>query len=416
MRSPVSPSNHVTAPSPLAMADGRPAAAAWSLSSKITHLNHGSYGAVPLTAQAQQSILRRQMEASPGEWFPALPEKIAATREEVAGFLRVCSADLAFVPNASGGASVVYTSLPVQAGGDVLVTDHGYGAVTMGAERLAHRWRGSLRTAHVPLDADADTAYEAVISEVNESTGLIVIDHITSATARWMPVERIAAEGRRRGIPILVDGAHVPGLAEEPVKGVDCDFWIGNLHKFACAPRGAAVLVAGSRLRDELFPLIDSWGAKHPFPQRFDSQGTCDATSYLAAPAAFAFIEDTWGWTTARTYMRQLADYAEQTVATALSEATGEDCRTDVGMPVSALRLVRVPAPLAATHDEADALRDRVARELNVAAAFTSFEGQGYLRLSTHVYNTAADFEYFAERCVPVLKAWARAASNGDQS
>jgi isopenicillin-N epimerase len=51
-----------------------------------------------------------------------------------------------------------------------------------------------------------------------------------------------------------------------------------------------------------------------------------------------------------------------------------------------------------------------VAQELDVAAAFTSFDGVGYIRLSTHVYNTAADFEYFAERCVPVLGEWARTA------
>jgi isopenicillin-N epimerase len=74
-------------------------------------------------------------------------------------------------------------------------------------------------------------------------------------------------------------------------------------------------------------------------------------------------------------------------------------------MPVPGMRLVRLPDGLAANRIEADALRDRVARELHVEAAFTSF---GYLRLSAHVYNTAADYEYFAEECVPVLGAWAR--------
>lgn len=138
-----------------------------------------------------------------------------------------------------------------------------------------------------------------------------------------------------------------------------------------------------------------------------------DATSYLAASTALDFVGDTWGWDAARTYMEELADYAERIVAGAFSELTGEDCRVDVGMPVGALRLVRLPAPLAATHPEADALRDRVARELGVAAAFTSFGGVGYLRLSTHVYNTAADFEYFAEHCVPALGAWSRNDSHG---
>jgi isopenicillin-N epimerase len=76
-------------------------------------------------------------------------------------------------------------------------------------------------------------------------------------------------------------------------------------------------------------------------------------------------------------------------------------------MPVDGMRLVRLPPGLAGTRVEADALRDRVARELGVEAAFTSFGGDGYFRLSAHVYNTAADYEHFAEVCVPALGAWA---------
>jgi isopenicillin-N epimerase len=280
----------------------------------------------------------------------------------------------------------------------------------MGAERLARRWGGRVRTARVPLDADEEQAYEAVAAEMGEATDLIVIDHITSATARRMPVERIGAEARRRGIPLLVDGAHVPGLIAAPLDGVTCDFWVGNLHKWGCAPRGTAALVARGALREQLYPLIDSWGAADPYPDRFDQQGTVDVTGCLAAPTALDFIERTWGWGTARRYMDDLAGYGERVVGAAFAELTGVSSAVDVGMPVPGMRLVRLPAGLAGSRVEADALRDRAARELGVETAFTSFGGVGYLRLSAHVYNTAADYEYFAEACVPVLGQWARAA------
>jgi len=375
----------------------------------MRHLNHGSFGAVPLVAQERQNQLRAEMERSPVVWFPELPRRVAAAREELAAFLRVDAGDLALVPNASAGASTVYASLPRRRGGEIVVTDHGYGAVTMGAERLARRWGGRVRTARVPLDADEQQAYEAVAAELAESTDLVVLDHITSATARRMPVERIGAEARRRGIPLLVDGAHSPGLIPAPA-GVECDFWIGNLHKWGCAPRGTAALVARGPQRDRLRPLIDSWGAADPYPERFDQQGTVDLTSYLAAPSALDFVEHTWGWQTARRYMDELAGYAEQVVGAAFAELTGAAGTVDVGMPVPGMRLVRLPDGLASSRVEADGLRDRAARELGVETAFTSFGGVGYLRLSAHVYNTAADYEHFAERCVPVLGEWARAA------
>ncbi|EFL40636.1 LOW QUALITY PROTEIN: conserved hypothetical protein, partial [Streptomyces griseoflavus Tu4000] len=215
----------------------------------------------------------------------------------------------------------------------------------------------------------------------------------------------------RRGIPLLVDAAHAPGLIAAPLDGLDCDFWTGNLHKWGCAPRGTAALVARGPLRDGLYPLIDSWAAADPYPDRFDQQGTVDATHYLAASSALDFVEGTWGWTAARRYMDELAGYAERVVGAAFAALTGTDeGPVDVGMPVPGMRLVRLPEGLADSRLTADALRDRAAAELGVEAAFTSFGGLGYLRLSAHVYNTAEDYEYFAERCVPVLGEWARAA------
>ncbi|MFE3165975.1 aminotransferase class V-fold PLP-dependent enzyme [Streptomyces sp. NPDC059224] len=396
------------APHPLLLADGAPAADAWSLDPALTHLNHGSFGAVPLVAQERQAQLRAEMERAPVVWFPELPERIAATRVELAGFLQVDAGDLALVPNASAGASVVYNVLPRRGGGEIVVTDHGYGAVTMGAERLARRWGGRVRTARVPLGADEDEAYQAVAAEIGPATDLVVIDQITSATARRLPVERIGAEARRQGAAMLVDGAHAPGLLAAPLDGATYDFWTGNFHKWGCAPRGTAALVARGPQRDLLYPLIDSWGAEDPYPDRFDQQGTLDATSYLAAPTSLDFVERTWGWAAARRYMDGLADHAAHVIGAAFTRLTGDDSRADVGMPVPGMRLVRLPEGLGRSRIEADALRDRVARELAVEAAFTSFGGIGYLRVSAHVYNTPADYEYFAEKCVPVLGNWAR--------
>ncbi|MEV7320681.1 aminotransferase class V-fold PLP-dependent enzyme [Streptomyces sp. NPDC093970] len=396
------------APHPLLLADGSPAADAWSLDPALLHLNHGSFGAVPLVAQERQAELRAEMERAPVVWFPELPGRLAATRAELAGFLRVDAGDLALVPNASAGASVVYNALTRRRGGEIVVTDHGYGAVTMGAERLARRWGGRVRTARVPLDASEDEAYEAVVAEIGAATDLVVVDQITSATARRLPVGRIGAEARRQGVPMLVDGAHAPGLIEAPLDGATYDFWTGNLHKWGCAPRGTAALVARGPQRDLLHPLIDSWGAGEPYPDRFDQQGTLDATSYLAAPTSLDFVGRTWGWAAARRYMDLMADHAARVVGAAFTGLTGEDSRVDVGMPVPGMRLVRLPEGLGRTRLDADALRDRAARELGVEAAFTSFGGIGYLRVSAHVYNTEADYERFAEKYVPVLADWAR--------
>jgi len=393
-----------TAPVALTTARGAPAASAWALDPAIRHLNHGSFGAVPQAALDHQQAFRAEMEAAPVAWFPALPDRLRTVRAEIAARLKVSPDRLAMVPNASGGASVVFGSLVLPAGAEVLVTDHGYGAVTMGAARAARRVGGTLVTAAVDLAADEDEAFDAVWAAVTDRTGLIVVDHITSPTARRLPVGRICAAARQRGIATLVDGAHAPMMITSAVADADADVWVGNVHKYGCAPRGTAVLIVRPGAGDALYPLIDSWGAELGFPERFDHQGTLDLTGWLAAPAALEAIDATFGWDVVRAYTTALADWGQHSVAEAISESFGEDCHAVVGMPVGPLRLVRVPAPLAADHVSANALRDTVLTKLGIETAFTSFAGQGYWRLSAHAYNTPEDYIDFIERAIPLLK------------
>lgn len=377
----------------------------WSLDPCTRHLNHGSFGAVPVAVQEEQERLRRLMEWNPVRWFATLAERIADARAELAQLLAVERESLALVPNVSAGVSVVYASLLGAGPVDVVVTDHGYGAVTMGAERLARRTGGRCRVVPIPLEASASQVVELLEPALAQRPHLLVIDQVTSPTARALPAAEVCAMARGYGVRTLVDGAHAPGVLDDPVCR-EADYWVGNLHKFACAPRGTAVLVA----RDggqELYPLIDSWGAREPFPHRFDHQGTIDATAWLCAPFAWRHIEETIGWAALRQEASRVLDEGSAVVAEALA-AVVADPVPDVGQPVGLMRLLRLPAPLARDRETADALRVPFSREAGVAVSFTSFHGEGYLRLSAHAYNQHADFVHLANAGVPLLCRWAR--------
>lgn len=388
--------------------DGSASIGDWTLAPGVLHLNHGSYGGVPRKAQDAQAAFRAEMEANPCGWFSDLPQRVAVARHQIAEFLGTAPEATALVPNASAGASAVFDSVPCWHGMDIVTTDHAYGAVLMGAERVAKKWGGTVKSVQVPLNATEDEAFGLVCAELTDNTALIVIDHITSATARQLPAAQVAAEGGRRGIPVLVDAAHAPGLVAQPLDGIDADFWIGNLHKFACAPRGVAALVASGPHTQRLYPLIDSWGSREPFPARFDQQGTLDMTAYLAAPVAFGSIQERYGWDEVRRYIGDLADYAQALISASLSEAVGEDVAVSVGVPVNGLRLVGLPTGLGTTPDAANTLRREIATELGIETAITSWRGKGYLRLSAHIYNTPDHYLEFTERAIPLLAEKAR--------
>jgi isopenicillin-N epimerase len=392
--------------------DGSASMTDWSLATGVLHLNHGSYGGVPRAAQEAQLRFRTAMEANPCGWFSDLPQRVAAARHEIADFLGTAAESTALVPNASAGASVVFDSIRCWQGMEIVTTDHAYGAVLMGVQRLAQKWGGSVNSVHVPLSATDEAAYELIGAELNDNTALIVVDQITSATAKQLPAGRVAAEGRRRGIPVLVDAAHAPGMVASPLDGIEADFWVGNLHKFACAPRGVAALVASGPHAQRLYPLIDSWASPEAFPARFDQQGTLDMTAYLAAPVAFGSIQERYGWDEVRGYVSDLGDYAQALISESLSEATGENAAVSVGVPVNGLRLVGLPTGLGATPEAANTLRREIATELGIETAMTSWRGRGYLRVSAHAYNTPDHYLEFVERATPLLAQKARAATN----
>ena len=393
------------ATAPVRLASGVPARDAWPLDPEVIHLNHGSFGAVPTEVITVQEELRRQADLSPVAWYPRLGDLVRQAREQIAPFVGASAEASAFVPNASAAATVVYNSLRLEPGDEILVTNHGYGAVTMGAARLARRFGARVRTVNLPLHAADDEVVSIFLSALSARTRLIVIDQITSPTARTLPTRRVADAAAERGVRTLVDGAHAPGLVADAAAVGGGDWWFGNMHKWPCAPRGSALLVTTASDRDDLWPLIDSWAAEQSYPDRFDTQGTIDATTYLSTPAAIEFIEREYGWDATRRTMADLADQGAEIIAAALQPYTSQRALTPLPSPVPSMRLIRLPDGLGATREDADELRMQLLDETRVETAFTSFEGAGYFRLSTHLYTEIGDFEAFVERCVPAILA-----------
>lgn len=382
----------------------RASLADWTLDPEVRHLNHGSFGAAPRSVLAVQGKLREEMDGNPDAWFRALPGRVAEARAEVAAFLRVPADELAFVLNASSGVSAVLNSQVLERGSRILLTDHSYGAVTMGVRRVAARAGALVDIVRVPLDASAErirALFAEELARPGAPVALVVVDQITSPTARLFPVAAIVEEAHAVGARVLVDGAHAPATLAEPLAQAGAaDYWTGNLHKWALAPRGTAALVARGPLAQELIPATDSWGAPNPFPERFDQQGTQDCTQWLAAPAGAAFLAERGGWDVARTELAERVGAAQAQLA----EALGQDLAGVSVNEAPTMRLIPLAAGLATDPEAAAALQRRIARELRCEVSVTSWDGRGFLRLSAHVYNRPEDYAYLAER-LPALLA-----------
>jgi isopenicillin-N epimerase len=371
----------------------------WPLEQTVAHLNHGSYGAVPTPVLEDQQSWRERMESNPVRFFAReLPGALAAARAEVGEFLGAGEGSLAFVPNATTGVSTVLSVFPLAPGDHVLVTDHTYGAVRLAVDRFVPARGGVVDTVHVPLTVGDTDAVEAVLAGLDDRTRLVVVDHVTSPTARRMPLAALVPALQERGVAVLVDGAHAPGMLDLDVEQVGADFYVGNLHKWVCAARGTAVLHAAARWRPRLRPLVASWGEPEGFPLAFDDTGTGDPTAWLSAPRALRVL-GRLGLDRLRRHNVELAVAGQQQVAQAL----GVPAAGLPSDPAVSMQLVPLPDGFAATREDAALLQNQIGEESAVEVAVTCWQGQGFVRLSAHAYNSPADYRRLAAELPSLL-------------
>lgn len=375
----------------------------FSLDPAVSHLNHGSFGAVPVGVQRAQQRLRDEMEANPLRFFTqGLVDRIAHTRRHLAGFLGADPDGSALVGNTTTGVAVVLQSVGLHTGDEVLSTDHGYGAVSLAIQRECRRTGAVSRVLPIPPAATDEQIVQTIRAGLRPGrTKLLVVDQLTSSTARLFPTAAIVGVAHEHGVPVLVDAAHAPGMLPTPVASIGADFWVGNLHKWAYAPRGTALLAVAPQWRDRIEPLVVSWEQDSGFPARIEWQATLDYTSWLAAPAGL-FTMRSLGVDRVRAHNAALAAYGQRVVGDALGVTPAD--LPDPGGPGVSLRRIPLPPGLGTTTEVARALQTRIGERLATEVAVMSWNGRGWLRLTGQVYNTADEYERLAVR-LPALLA-----------
>jgi isopenicillin-N epimerase len=354
---------------------------------------------VPIGVQRAQQRLRDEMEANPVRFLArGLTDRVAHARRHLAAFLGADPEGSALVGNTTSAVSIVLGSLGLGRGDEIITTDHGYGAVRIAVDATCARTGAVHRVVALPLAPGDDEVVAAVGGAVTDRTRLVIVDQITSPTARLFPVARVAAALRPTGVPVLVDAAHVPGQVPVDVSAIGADFWVGNLHKWAYAPRGTALFAVAPRWRDRIRPLVVSWEHDTGFPGRFEWQGSLDYTPWLAAPVGL-FTLRTLGVDAVRSHNAALAAYGQRVVAEALAARD-----LPPAAPGLAMRLVPLPAGLVPDKPAATALRNRIADEIGVEVGVDASHGRGLLRLCAQVYNRADEYDRLADRLPAVLK------------
>ena len=164
----------------------------------VTNLNSGSWGPLPSCVFEHVTVLRRRMAEEPMNFFVRLaPDLLWNARERMATFLNGDPKRLIFTANVSSAINIVASGLTLASPGEILLTDHEYGAMQWCWERVAQEHKLTLRTFRLPLMAKSpQQIVDAACAAFTPQTRLLFFSHVLSPTGLVLPAEQLCAEAR----------------------------------------------------------------------------------------------------------------------------------------------------------------------------------------------------------------------------
>lgn len=371
----------------------------WNLEPGRIYLNHGSFGPAPRPVRESQLEWMRQLESNPQRFLTRDREPLLhAAIQHLAEFVGAQPERIIPVDNATFGMNLVANSLPLQAGDEVLLTTHEYGAVKRLWQQRTREARARIIQAPLPCPmSEPAEVVDAIMQLATARTRLIVVSHVTSPTALKLPVKELCQTARARGIPVCVDGPHAVGMVPLELDSLGCAFYTASCHKWLSAPFGTGFLYVSPEWQPRLKPCIVSWGGSTcgwpaSWKDEFLWLGTRDPSGFLAVPTAIDYLRS-----------QGLDDFRLNThrmvteTATRLFAAWG----TQPYAPLTPLwvgSMVTIPLPEHVETPETwtgrpHPLQTRLAEEFGIEVPVMKWGVRMHLRISCHLYNTPDHFE-----------------------
>jgi len=365
----------------------------------IVFLNHGCFGARLRAVGAAQSEWRRKFESRPVFLLDRNGhDHLASVKTRLGSFLGMRPEDFGLTTNATDSVNAVLNSVRFPPGAEIATTSHVYSAVEQTMRHLADRRDVTVRFIDVPIPMTSpEAATEQIVSALDDRTHLLIVDHVASQTAVRLPVERIVAACSERGIDVLVDGAHAPGMIPLDIERIGAAYYAGNLHKWVCAPPGAAFLWVRPDRQEAVHPNVISHYLGDGFAAEFAWQGTRDISPWLCVPEAIDAMDALAGpgsWPRIMTHNHDLATWAQRF----LSDALGVDPTTPGdGSMLGSMTSVRIPPALRERFESPDAMHDSIYDEHGIEVPVFEWGSHWLVRASCQVYNRPHEYERLAD-------------------
>jgi len=270
----------------------------------LAYLDNGASAQRPLAVIAAVDEYERHHHANIHRGVHTLSQEATAlyegARDRVMRHINARSRnEVLFVRGTTEAINLVaqsYARPLLKAGDEILITHLEHHANIVPWQMVCEQTGAKLVVA--PMDAHGEVHAEAVEALMGPRTRLLACAHVSNALGTVLPVRRLLASARARGIVTLLDGAQAIPHMDVDMQSLACDFYVFSGHK-VYAPTGIGVLYGREALLERMPPwqgggdmiLTVSFERTtyNALPYKFEA-GTPNISGAIGLGAALAYL------------------------------------------------------------------------------------------------------------------------------
>lgn len=182
--------------------------------------------------------------------------------------------NIALTDSTTMGLGLIYSSLHLEPGQEILTTTHDHYSTLMALKHRADRTGAKVR--QVPLYEDPfGVSLNEVVSRmrqaITDNTSVLAVTWVHSCTGVKLPLAAMAEvlreinaqRAEKDRILFCVDGVHGFGIEDVTIDELGCDFFMAGTHKWIFGPRGTGVIWGTPQAWQNARPLVPSFGLNY---------------------------------------------------------------------------------------------------------------------------------------------------------
>ena len=182
-------------------------------------------------------------------------------------------------------------------GDEILITALEHHANIVPWQMVCEQTGAKLKVA--PIDLQGELRFDEYLKLLSPRTRLVAVAHVSNALGTILPVEKIIAAAKERGVPVLLDGAQAVPHTKVDMQALDCDFYAFSAHKLY-GPTGIGILYGREQLLKEMPPwqgggdmiltVTFEKTTYNELPWKFEA-GTPNISGAIGLAAAIDYVE-----------------------------------------------------------------------------------------------------------------------------